>query len=78
MNLLLIRQEELQDNSAVISDGRAKHIISNLKSEVGDTLRAGVVGGMIGFADISAISDAGVSVSFRPERKPPIPPLIYL
>lgn len=56
MNLLLIDREELRsDGTCVLSDRRAQHLRSVLGVEVGSTVRAGIVGGSLGSAEVIAV-----------------------
>lgn len=55
MNIILIEEKELSGNSVVLTDHRAKHIVKILKSEVGDSLRLGVINGQSGEAKVTAV-----------------------
>lgn len=57
MNCLLVEPSELQaGNRLLVEDRRAEHIVRVLASRVGDTLRAGMVGGAMGTARIVELS----------------------
>ena len=65
MNLLLLRSDDawLDERSVQLEDQRAQHIRTVLKASVGDALRAGVVGGNLGQAVITAVDDHGVTLT---------------
>jgi RsmE family RNA methyltransferase len=56
MNIILIEKNELADGHVVLNDHRAKHIVKVLKSQVGDSLRVGVVDGDMGEGTVTAIT----------------------
>lgn len=65
MNLLLLDPEELRaDGTCVVSDRRAQHLRSVLGVEVGSSVRAGIVGGAIGTADVVAIDLGDITMRF--------------
>lgn len=55
MNIILIDKKELSENSVILTDYRAKHIVKILKSEVGDCLRLGVINGNRGEGTVTAV-----------------------
>ena len=64
MNLLLIDPGELRgDGTCTIFDRRAHHLRTVIGVEVGSTVRAGLLGGAIGTAEV--ISDDGSAYTFR-------------
>ena len=73
MNLLLLRSDDawLDERSVQLEDQRAQHIRTVLKASVGDALRAGVVGGNLGQAVITAVDDHGVTLTVDCQDPPP-------
>lgn len=72
MNLLLLRpQERLKDNHYKITGRRHRHICNYLKLSIGDTLRAGVLEGDLGFATIKAEYSDHLIVDFTTTTSPP-------
>ena len=66
MNLLLLDPEELRgDGTFVVSDRRAQHLRAVLGVEVGSTVRAGIIGGAIGTADVVAIIHDDITLRFK-------------
>ena len=55
MNIILIEHGELTDNTVVLQDHRAKHIVKVLKSEVGAQLRIGIVDAEMGRATVLSV-----------------------
>lgn len=72
MNIILIRPDEINDGTAVLADGRFTHIKSVLKAERGTILKAGILNGMTGSAEVVEIG--GDFVRLRPVcgEKPPL------
>jgi 16S rRNA (uracil1498-N3)-methyltransferase len=73
VNLLLLDPAELTGGEATLSDRRAVHVRTVLRARVGDTLRAGVVGGPVGEATILADGGDGVRVRFAARDAAPAP-----
>ncbi len=55
MNIILFDKDELHDKHVLLQDHRAKHIVKVLHSEVGDSVRIGMVDGKIGTGEIVRI-----------------------
>ncbi len=55
MNIILLEPAELTDKTVVLRDHRAKHIVKVLKSEVGESLRIGIVDAQMGRAKVLAV-----------------------
>jgi len=71
LNLIIIKPEELSGGIAEISGDRVRHIVKVLKSSVGDSIRVGLLGGMIGEGKITSISADSVVIAFKPLFNPP-------
>ena len=56
-----------------ISDERSAHIRNVLRSQVGDTLRVGIVDGPVGTATIVGISEISVRLEFANQEPMPLP-----
>lgn len=65
MNIILIRPEEISGGTAVLSDTRHTHIKNVLKASEGDSLKAGILGGGLGTAEILNITDT--CITLRPD-----------
>lgn len=78
MNLLLLSPDELDGSCARLNDRRAVHLRSVLKVEVGDTVRAGLVGGAVGDATVVAVSDEMVELTFSPGLEQVLRPAVEL
>ena len=55
MNIILAESDEITDHLIHLADHRAEHIVKVLRSEVGDTVRVGIVNGGKGEGEILAI-----------------------
>jgi 16S rRNA (uracil1498-N3)-methyltransferase len=72
MNLLLFEDNEINaNNSIVVCDERAAHIIHTLKAQPGQSIRAGQINGAIGSALITDINADSVSLNWYPQMNPP-------
>jgi RsmE family RNA methyltransferase len=72
VNLLLVDPSELAgDASCTLRDRRAQHIRTVLGAVVGSRLRAGVIGGNIGSAEL--IADDGTAITLRLALTEPAP-----
>ena len=73
MNLLLVEAAELAGDATVtLRDRRAVHVRTVLGAVVGSQLRAGVIGGGIGRAEV--VADDGTAVTLRLAVAEPAPP----
>ena len=56
MNIILLENNELCNDCAVLSDRRAEHVVKVLRSDRGDRLTVGIINGKIGYGIIKEIS----------------------
>lgn len=74
MNLVLLEETDLTgDGYARLRDARARHIHDVHRAAVGDRLRVGLVGGMIGHGIVTALSPGEVTLSVVLTERPPTP-----
>lgn len=78
MNLLLVDERELVGGEVTLRDRRADHLRGVLKAAVGQRVRAGVIGGPIGHAEVIAVAGAAVTVRFADEAPAPPPMAVEL
>ena len=78
MNLLLLEPGAVSDNRAVLRGTQARHVITVLRAQVGDTLRIGLLNGPLGSATILRVEPDAVEVSCSFEDQPPPRPSIDL
>ena len=74
MNRVLFAAEELAEPLPV-ADSRALHMLRILKVGVGSTIEMGVIGGTVGTATVSAVSDRAIWLDFSLSGDPG-PPLL--
>jgi RsmE family RNA methyltransferase len=56
MNLIIVNENELRDNTICLTDHRAKHIVKVLRCEPGDCIRIGILKGKIGIGTITGLA----------------------
>ncbi|MEQ9079765.1 MAG: RsmE family RNA methyltransferase [Sandaracinaceae bacterium] len=79
MNLLLLEPEEIDAyGEATVTGTRAKHLIDVLGVQPGQSVRAGVVDGGLGRADVRAVEAGRVRLALRLGEVPEPPPLDLL
>lgn len=79
MNLLLVEPGEVSaDGTFRIADRRADHLRKVIGAVVGETVRAGVIGGGIGTAEVLADDEAAVTLRLAITGSPPPPMPIEL
>jgi RsmE family RNA methyltransferase len=71
MNLILIQPAEVESCQVRLTGRRADHLRKILKVQAGDTVRVGVVGGLMGTGIIGAISRDEVVLQVTVETPPP-------
>lgn len=71
MNLLLLAPEEVEhDGSVWLDDRRAEHLRKVLRVEAGRLLRAGVLGGRCGTAEVQRVAADGVALRLTLDGPP--------
>jgi 16S rRNA (uracil1498-N3)-methyltransferase len=72
VNILLLERDEIGSNGvAVVHGRRAEHVRTVLKKQPGDTLRAGILDGELGRAEVLAIAPERLEVATRFGARPP-------
>lgn len=79
MNLLLLEPGELSpDGEVALTGDRARHLRDVLRVEAGREVRAGVLDGPIGSAEVLSVDGHGVRLRFSARRDPPERPAVDL
>ena len=79
MNLLLLQPEDLHpDGTARVSGERLAHLREVLRSGPGRTLRAGVLGGLVGTAEVLALQEGEAVLRVTLDQPPPPRPGVDL
>jgi 16S rRNA (uracil1498-N3)-methyltransferase len=73
MNIILFKENELTNSVAQVTDRRLIHMIETLKVKEGDKLKAGIVGGLLGTAEVLSIDSTKACLRFSSESNPPAP-----
>lgn len=72
MNLLLLNESDLTSaNSAELSGRRLQHVREVHQAAVGETIRVGLVNGLMGEGVIEALTDASLRIRFELTQTPP-------
>jgi len=71
VNLLLVRADEVIDGLCTLSDRRADHLRNVLRVQIGQVVRAGVLGGPLAAAEVVADDSAALIVRLTPMASPP-------
>ena len=71
MNLILIEQQEINNQSVSLSGRRTKHIWKVLRSQCGDTIRIGIINGPTGTGLIKEIDRDRVLIDINAATPPP-------
>jgi RsmE family RNA methyltransferase len=79
VNLLLIEPEEVRaDGTVRLSGRRARHAHEVLAAAPGERLRAGVLGGRLGLAEVGSSAPDELALSLALDRDPPPPAPLQL
>ncbi len=70
MNLLLLEPAEIIDGKALLAGRRAEHLLKVLRVEPGDSVRVGVINGLIGSGQILAIEGEAVRLAVDVQQEP--------
>ena len=74
MNIILLHPQDFSTtDTCVLRDQRATHIRTVLKSAVGDTLRVGLVNGLLGSGTVTAIAPDSITLAVCLTDSPPHP-----
>ncbi|MBC8318027.1 MAG: 16S rRNA (uracil(1498)-N(3))-methyltransferase [Desulfobulbaceae bacterium] len=74
MNLILLRPEEINNKRVTLTDHRAEHILTILKSSPGDSLKTGIINGPVGKSTVMDVSGDSVVLEITDEGTVPLPP----
>lgn len=73
MNLILLQPSEIKDGLVRLAERRARHLVKVLHAQIGDTLRVGLLNGLLGHGLVREISreQAVLEVTFSTPPPPP-------
>ncbi|RDE22814.1 16S rRNA (uracil(1498)-N(3))-methyltransferase [Motiliproteus coralliicola] len=72
MNLLLLQPEDFLDSArARINDRRLQHVLSVHRAQVGDSLKVGLIDGLIGQGRIIQLSSSQLELDVQLDQSPP-------
>ncbi len=78
MNLLLFEKHECRQDTLILADRRAEHIVKILRLSVGEYLRVGELNGPVGLGVIEQVSDSSVTLKVDLTDPPPATPATEL
>ncbi len=74
MNLLLLHPQDLtSDNTAKVTDRRLEHVLKIHRSNVGDSLRVGLINDKIGTGIITKLNKDALELEFKLTKEAPAP-----
>lgn len=73
MNLIVLCDDDISGNTAVITGRRLQHVLTYIKPQAGDTLRAGMLNGAMGECRVSEISRSRLVLELNLDTEPPKP-----
>ena len=74
MNLILLtRSDFIDEDRVLLTDRRAAHVLTVLRSQPGDQLQVGVLNGPLGTGLVSAVNEGGVHLEVTLDRPSPRP-----
>jgi RsmE family RNA methyltransferase len=73
MNLILLAEDEIHNDQAVVSGRGLEHILTHIRPSIGDTLKAGILNGPMGLGLITEISDERLVLELSLKDAPPAP-----
>ena len=74
MNLILLSPDEIDQQTVVLTDRRAKHISTVLRNKAGDTVRVGIINGAMGKGVIEEINRHRVVLRLTINKTPTLIP----
>ena len=85
MNIILVAAEEVNKDMVILTDHRAEHIVKVLRSNMGDSVRIGVINGRKGTGRILSLSERApwrvelvVELNEPQAQRPPVDLLLAL
>ena len=73
MNLIILDKKEILDGKAEITGKKLEHILTYIKPSVGDTLRAGLLNGLMGEGVVTCVNDQRLTLELTFSNNPPAP-----
>jgi 16S rRNA (uracil1498-N3)-methyltransferase len=73
MNLVLLQKEDVHDEKAEIAGRKLVHILTYIKPVIGDTLKTGILGGLMGEGVVTGINEKQLSMNLTIKDPPPAP-----
>ena len=71
MNLIILDKEEIVNGKAEITGRKLRHILTYIRPSAGDTLKAGILNGLMGEGVVTGVSDRRLTLDLKLENPPP-------
>lgn len=72
MNLLLLREEDfVSDDRVQLRDRRLQHLVQVHQAQVGDQLKVGLLGGLMGQGQLLSLTDKCAEIAVQLDQPPP-------
>jgi 16S rRNA (uracil1498-N3)-methyltransferase len=73
MNLIILDKNDIHDGRAIITGKKLGHILTCIRPAVGDTLKAGLLNGLIGEGVVIDMDDKSITLDIKLDSPPPAP-----
>ncbi len=73
MNIILLMENDIQEGKVEITGRKLEHILSFIKPSAGDTLKTGILNGLMGEGIVTDISDRKLVLTLNMQYPPPDP-----
>ena len=73
MNIIILDKKDIYDNKAEITGKQLEHILTFIKPAIGDTLKTGILNGLMGEGIVTDINDQRLTLALTIENPPPAP-----
>ena len=73
MNLIILDKKDIRDNKVEITGKKLEHILTYIKPSVGDTLRTGILNGLMGEGVVIDVKNQKLTLDLTIENPPPAP-----
>ena len=71
MNLLLLKPDQIAQHTAIVSGRQLEHLLAVQRAEVGDSVRVGVIDGLMGQGIIKTLSTLQATLEISLDTPPP-------
>ncbi len=73
MNLIILDKENIHEGKAEITGRKLRHILTYIKPAAGDTLKSGLLGGLMGEGIVTDVNNSMLTLDLNLNTPPPAP-----